>query len=70
MKLNIDYFSGAGNLFTAVDNKNYRLKKDDFAKFAEILSSENSVTKVKTEGIVVLNPAENADFDVWFFNPD
>lgn len=70
MELNIDYFSGAGNLFTAIDNKNYRLKKDDFAKFAEILSSENSVTKVKTEGIIVLNPAENADFDVWFFNPD
>ncbi|MBR3091206.1 MAG: diaminopimelate epimerase [Bacteroidetes bacterium] len=70
MILEIDYFSGAGNLFTAIDNKNYKLSKDIFSKYAPILTQKNNITIEKTEGIIVINESKDYDFEVWFFNPD
>ena len=70
MILEIDYFSGAGNLFTAIDNKNYKLSKDIFSKYAPILTQKNNITIKKTEGIIVINESKDYDFEVWFFNPD
>lgn len=70
--MELKYFSGAGNLFTAIDNRNYKLEKSYFSKNALYLTSENHKLPNGTEGIIVLNPVEKNEFDfeVWFFNPD
>lgn len=70
MNLEVEYYSGAGNLFTIIDNKKYNIKKELFKNFAKILTAENKITKGKTEGIIVLNPSNSNNFEVWFFNPD
>lgn len=66
MKLEITYMSGAGNLFTVIDNRHYNF---DFNKLSE-LAIKLCNLEFKTEGFLVLNSSERTDFDVLFFNPD
>jgi len=71
MKLKVTYMSGAGNTFTAVDNREYKLPADFYSTNALVLSGVDKEGAVKTEGLLVLNESERGNsFDVDFFNPD
>ena len=59
MNLEVEYYSGAGNLFTIIDNKKYNIKKELFKNFAKILTAENKITKGKTEGIIYYSSNSN-----------
>ena len=43
MNLEVEYYSGAGNLFTIIDNKKYNIKKELFKNFAKILTAEKEM---------------------------
>lgn len=64
--------SGAGNLFTVIDNSIYRITKDQAAKLAPILCNVNNYNSRKTEGLILIDKSTNKsiDFAVDFYNPD
>ncbi|MPM59522.1 Diaminopimelate epimerase [bioreactor metagenome] len=66
----ITYLSGSGNIFTAVDNSFLNEPKEFYAQNSVKLTQENIPLNRNTEGVIVLNPSLNYDFEVWFFNPD
>ena len=73
MKIDITVMSGAGNVFSVIDGKNYNFSIDDYSKIAQIVCSANTEYNKKTEGLLVVIPSigdTKADFEVWFFNPD
>lgn len=66
MKLVNTYMSGAGNLFSVIDNRDYNLSFELYSRLAPVLCSG----KIKTEGLLVINNSTENDFEVLFFNPD
>jgi diaminopimelate epimerase len=71
MNLEVTYMSGAGNLFSVIDNRSLNLSTIDGNKLAPILCSENEINKLRTEGLMFLEkPSPGADFNCTFFNPD
>jgi diaminopimelate epimerase len=66
MKININYMSGAGNLFTVIDNREYNFEKNKLSELAVLLCNLD----FKTEGLLVLNESKDTDFSVLFYNPD
>ncbi len=70
--IQVSYMSGAGNLFSVVDVRNgalaTRLRPDQVVQ----LCAPNEFCPRGTEGLLLLNNAEDMDrdFDVHFFNPD
>lgn len=66
MDIKISFMSGAGNLFTVIDNREYNFNKNLLKKLAPILCS----AKITTEGLLVINKSNNYDFDADFYNPD
>lgn len=72
MVLQVAYMSGAGNLFTVIDNSKYRITKDQAAILAPILCNINDYNPRKTEGLILIDKStdESIDFAVDFFNPD
>jgi diaminopimelate epimerase len=69
MEIEVFYISGAGNLFTFIDNRKYQLEKGFFLSNAPILCGAKGNEK-KTDGVVSVSFSNNADFQVDFFNPD
>jgi len=69
MEIEVFYMSGAGNLFTFIDNRKYQLEKGFFLSNAPILCGADEKGK-KTDGVVAVSSSNNADFQVDFFNPD
>ncbi len=69
MEIEVFYMSGAGNLFTFIDNRKYQLEKGFFLSYAPILCGAEGNEK-KTDGVVSVSSSNNADFQVDFFNPD
>lgn len=69
MEIKVFYMSGAGNLFTFIDNRKYQLEKGFFLSNAPILCGAKGNEK-KTDGVVAVSSSNNADFQVDFFNPD
>lgn len=70
MIISVTYMSGAGNLFTVVNNKDYHLSPNDFSKNAPILCGRENDKDLKTDGLLILEENSTDDFDVQFFNPD
>ena len=83
MRLEIQLMSGAGNLFTVIDNRNQIIDKvintDFVQKNHKYLSQNLGINKINTEGIMLLengfvdNDILNGrtyDFVCNFFNPD
>lgn len=70
MRMNINYYSGAGNLFSIIDNRSYQLQKDELSKLATIACSKSSNFTIKTEGLIALNSFNGQKFNLSFFNPD
>lgn len=68
MRIEYDYMSGAGNLFTVVDNRHLKISIADAMDLAPILC--NNQREMRTEGLMLLESSETHDFNVQFFNPD
>lgn len=76
MKLIITLMSGAGNLFTVIDNRDKKINTDFVQKNHIKLSQNLGSNKISTEGIMLLekgledNNTNKYDFECKFFNPD
>ncbi len=70
MKMKINYYSGAGNLFSVIDNRDIKLDTDNLSKLAQVACSKSNSFTIKTEGLISLNDNYGGKFDVSFFNPD
>lgn len=68
--MKIDYYSGAGNLFTIIDNREIRLDNEHLSQFAKVACSKSDKFTIKTEGLISLNYVDGGKFNVSFFNPD
>lgn len=66
MDIKITYMSGAGNLFSVIDNRNYNLSKYLLQKLAPKFCS----ARIPTEGLLAINKSDSVDFDADFYNPD
>lgn len=68
----VAYMSGAGNLFTVIDNSIYGITKKQAALLAPIICNLNEYNNLKTEGLILIDKStdESIDFAVDFFNPD
>jgi diaminopimelate epimerase len=70
MQYKIEYFSGAGNLFSVIDNRNNVIDANLLSQFAKLSCSKSEKFSIATEGLIVLNKSDNNPFSVKFFNPD
>lgn len=72
MDIEVFYMSGAGNLFSVIDNRNFKFKKNQLSKLAKILCGINEYNSQETEGFIALNYSKKNDnaFYADFFNPD
>jgi diaminopimelate epimerase len=59
--------SGAGNLFSVIDNRIYHLPHDKLVKLSPLLCQRDNT---KTEGLLVINNHKLYPFNADFFNPD
>jgi diaminopimelate epimerase len=67
MKIEVTYMSGAGNLFSVVDNRKYQLPDEYYSSIAQHLCT----FKIQTEGLLVLNAGQGeTKYVVSYFNPD
>ena len=66
MTIEAEFWSGAGNTFTVIDNSIYELSKKELSKAAGRLCSG----KEKTEGLLAIHKSDKYDFSALFFNPD
>jgi diaminopimelate epimerase len=62
--------SGAGNLFSVIDNSELKLGKNELSRLAVILCDVNNFNKRKTEGFIAISSSIDHDFDADFYNPD
>lgn len=70
MKIKVTYMSGAGNLFTVIDNTSNLLTLEQGKSLAPILCSVNDKNKFETEGLMLLEQSADYSFKCVFFNPD
>jgi diaminopimelate epimerase len=71
MKVEITYMSGAGNLFSVIDNRFYNFNIEKLKSLAPVLCRINNINKIKTDGLLALeNSDEEKAFKAEFFNPD
>lgn len=70
MKYNVTYMSGAGNLFSVLDNRNGEISNDEGIKLAPILCTKNEFNNFETEGLMLLEKSADYSFRCTFFNPD
>ncbi len=68
--MKINYYSGAGNLFSVVDNRQSKLNKENLSNLAKVACSKSNNYTIKTEGLISLNDTYGGRFNVSFFNPD
>ncbi|GAB5465991.1 MAG: diaminopimelate epimerase [Candidatus Kapaibacteriales bacterium] len=66
----IYFMSGAGNLFTVLDNREIDLNTEKASKLAIALCSENNPSGRATEGFMLLNNSNKFAFECLYFNPD
>lgn len=62
--------SGAGNLFSVIDNRLGSITKELGEGLASLLCGVNEINKFETEGLMLLEESDNFDFKCSFFNPD
>jgi diaminopimelate epimerase len=70
MKYNITYMSGAGNLFSVLDNTDELIDKNEGSRLATILCNKNEINDFETEGLMLLELSDDYSFKCSFFNPD
>lgn len=72
MEVKVTIMSGAGNIFSVIDNRKYKFSSIQLSSLAPYICS-HSFIKRKTEGLIVIdNPNDDSevDFHALFFNPD
>jgi diaminopimelate epimerase len=62
--------SGAGNLFSVIDNRKYNFSDEQLIRLSEILCNINSVNSFSAEGFLSISDSQEFDFEVKFYNPD
>ncbi len=71
MQILITFMSGAGNIFTVIDNRQYKFDIDMLSKIAPNLCKKDYNLYRNTEGLIAVDKNfKEFDFDVLFFNPD
>jgi diaminopimelate epimerase len=70
MLIEVTYMSGAGNLFSVIDNRKYNFSESAYSRIASDLCKPNKKEIGRMEGLLVINESKDYDFEVWFFNPD
>lgn len=73
MEVEISYMSGAGNLFTVIDNDKYNFTADFGSKLAPRLCRKSDVNSFATEGLMLISRSDEnteSDFSTIFYNPD
>jgi len=70
MKIKIHYYSGAGNLFSVIDNRKSIISQERLPNFAKLVCSKFARDAIKTEGLIAIENSSNYPFKVQFFNPD
>ena len=70
MKLKVTYMSGAGNLFSIIDNRNYNFGEKLLSLLSPILCNPVQNNTIQSEGLLALNERKDYDFEALFFNPD
>jgi diaminopimelate epimerase len=68
MKIPVTYMSGAGNLFTVIDNREIKWENNIWEKMVlDLCHTDNFIS----EGLLIIDSSpEETDFKVNFFNPD
>lgn len=71
--MTIEYciMSGAGNVFTVIDNRHYNFSVEEGGQLAPLLCAEQAAGRA-TEGLMLIAPSATAGehFRMEFFNPD
>ncbi len=70
MLIDFNYMSGAGNLFTVINNDKYGLSNEELSNLAVKSCSGKWNKYIDTEGFLTIGKSNDADFSVKFFNPD
>jgi diaminopimelate epimerase len=70
MKTDVWIMSGAGNLFTVLDNRESQFTHKQASNLAKTLCNNPRINRKPTEGLMMLNKSNEYDFECWFFNPD
>jgi diaminopimelate epimerase len=71
MQIEVTHMSGAGNLFSVVDNRNHKFDTRKGSQLARFLCEENEWNTFKTEGLILINGGDREhDIVADFFNPD
>lgn len=77
MTNNIDVFSidvfrmsGAGNLFSVINNNDYKFSITQLEELSKILCNKNEINDFRAEGFLAIKDSTEYDFEVDFFNPD
>lgn len=65
MTINIDIYSGAGNILAVIDSRGLNLNVQEYADIAKKIKQVESI-----EGLMTINSSDIYDFTVDFFNPD
>lgn len=71
MEIEVTLMSGAGNIFSVVDNTRYNLSEDFFQNFAKVICEGNYQFR-RTEGLLVIEKdnTDTVDFKLKYYNPD
>ena len=70
MKIEITYMSGAGNLFSVIDNREHNFGVDTLKLLAPLLCRKNIFNDFISEGLIAIQNSDKYDFYVNFLNPD
>jgi len=62
--------SGAGNLFSVIDNRKYKFDINTLKQLSPILCSKNEYNNFISEGFIAIEDSDSYDFTAKFFNPD
>jgi diaminopimelate epimerase len=70
MKIDVKYMSGAGNLFTIIDNEEYHFDINTLKSLAPLLCGKNQYNDFISEGLIAVQKSDKYNFLVEFINPD
>ncbi len=71
MEIEVTHMSGAGNLFSVVDNRDHKFNPKKGSQLARWLCEDNEFNSFKTEGLILIGEGDREhEMLTEFFNPD
>jgi diaminopimelate epimerase len=70
MQIKVQYMSGAGNLFSVIDNRKSNFDVNTLKTLAPVLCGKNEYNDFISEGLIAIENSSDYNFAVKFFNPD